>query len=250
MASASTAPEIDASGIADLVGHVGGQAPDGGQAVGLAHALLHLLDRGQVLADADETRDLSVAGAQGPERDADGDEAPVLPPERELVAPRGRLVFVRRLPDLVEVDAGPEDRAPRLTQGIGRPESRDRLGGAVERGHVPAGIDAHEPGAHRFEDQVAKRLEVRQVLSVRVQVRLGLAVPAGQGRRHEADDEEDGGVQADRERFIGRRARCPRRRRGTPARPGPARRPRRRRSTGRRRQRRPPGGGRRRPPAR
>ena len=44
------------------------------------------------------------------------------------------------------------------------------------------------------------------MLSVRVQVRLGLAVPAGQGRRHEADDEKDGGVQADRERFLGRRA--------------------------------------------
>ena len=95
------------------------EAPDGGQAVGLAHALLHLLDRGEILADADEPDDLAVARAQGPERDADGDLAPVLPAERELVAPRGRLVFVGRL-------AGPRRgrrraRRSRSTAGRGHP---------------------------------------------------------------------------------------------------------------------------------
>ena len=150
--------------IADLVRDVGGEPPDGGQAVGLAHALLHPLDGGEILADADEPDRLALAGAQRPEGDADGHLVPVAPPQAELVAPR-RAPGLRSAAcrDLVEVDAGPKS-ASHGWPSASRPEARDGLGGAVEGGDAPVGVDGDEPGADRLEDQVAERLEVREVL--------------------------------------------------------------------------------------
>ena len=114
------------------MGHVGGEAAHRGQAVGLAHPLLHLLDQREVLADADQPDALAASRSERPERDADRDLAPVVSRELEFVA-RGKFSeFVGDPAHMVQVHAPPEDGRPRLAEGIRRADTGDGRGGPVE----------------------------------------------------------------------------------------------------------------------
>src|SRR5262249_60843177 len=103
-------------GVGDLVGNVGGEPADGGGTVGLPHALLHALDRREVLADADETHRLALAGAQRAEGDAEGHLAAVPPFEADLVTRGGAGGACPGGGHLRRVHPPPAERPPRLAQ--------------------------------------------------------------------------------------------------------------------------------------
>ena len=235
--------------VPDLVRHVGGEAADRGEAVGLAHALLHLLDAGEILADADEPGHVTVARAERPEGDADRHLLPVAPSQPELVARRRLAAFRHRAPYVVETHAVAEDRLPRLVDRLVRPHPGDGLGRAVERGDTSGRVHADEPGADRFEDQVAERLEVRQVLSLILHVLLELVIAIGEGAGDDGHEQENArvhehGQELDRG-VLGRRRRSRASAGWSDPRPGA----RRAGCTSPRRRSRPPGTGRsRRPP--
>jgi hypothetical protein len=73
-----------------------------------------------------------------------------------------------------------EDGLPRLIDRLVRPDSGDGLRRPVEGGDLPGGIHADEAGADRLEDQVPKRLEIREMLALILHVLLELVIPPSQ----------------------------------------------------------------------
>ena len=105
--------------VADLVRHVGGEAADGGQAVGLAHALLHLLDAGEILADADEPGHVARRRSAATRTRCRRAPPAVAPAEAELVARRrARCLPTTARRTSAEVDPVSEDRLPRLVDRV------------------------------------------------------------------------------------------------------------------------------------
>ena len=118
LASASTAPEIDARGLRISWAMLAERRPTAAR-----RSAWRMRSSICLIADRSWQTPIRPATPPSPVR-RDQNEMPMgmtrpsCRPERELVARRRRVVFVRRLPDLVEVDAGAEDRAP--TAGPGR----------------------------------------------------------------------------------------------------------------------------------
>ncbi len=166
-------------GITDLVGDVRGEPTDRGQAVCLAHPLLHALDGGEILADADEPDHLALSRPQRPEGDADRHLEAVAPFQADLVAQRLRSGTGHGQPYLVEVDPPAEDRFPCLAQRFSLRHARDGFGRAVEGRYPADGIDGDQPRAHRLEDQVAKGLKVGEFPALVFEAALDAVIALG-----------------------------------------------------------------------
>ena len=98
--------------------HVRGEPPDGRQAVGLAHPLLHPLDGRQILTHADKPDRLAVPRAKRPERDAHRHLVSVAPLQADLVAPGLATGPLDPLPRLFEVHFPSEESLPGLAQRL------------------------------------------------------------------------------------------------------------------------------------
>src|SRR4029453_7349260 len=146
--------------IADLVGDVCREPADGGEAVGLAHPLLHALDGREILPYADEPDHLAFPGAQRPEGDADGHLEAVATPQADLVAQRLGAGTGRGQPGFVEIDPAAEQRVPCLAQRLSFGYAGDGLRGAIEGGDPARGVDRDESRTDRLEDQIAEGLKV------------------------------------------------------------------------------------------
>src|SRR6266853_1456403 len=178
--------------VPDLVRHVGRQAPDRGQPVRLTHALLHLLDAREILTDSYESGHIAVSRSQRPEGDSDRYLLAVASPEAELVAGCGLAAFGDGLAHVVEIHAVAEDGVPRLIDRLVRPDSGDGLRRSVEGGDLPGGIHADEAGADRLEDQVPKRLEIREMLTLILHVLLEFVIPPSQRAGEDGQDLDRG----------------------------------------------------------
>ena len=119
--------------------------------------------------------------------------------ELDLVALRLALTRAHRGADALEVHVVAEDAAPGLAEGGVGGEPGDGLGGAVERGDAAVRPHRDEAGTHRLEDEVAKGLHVGEVALLSLQARLGHLVALGHRAGHDGADQEDAGVEEDRE---------------------------------------------------
>src|SRR6266404_3770833 len=161
------------------------------------YVLFYLLDAREILTDSDEAGHIAVSRSQRPEGDPDRYLLAIASPEAELVAGCGLAAFGDGLAHVVEIHAVAEDGVPRLIDRLVRPDSGDGLRRSVKGGDLPGGIHADEAGADRLEDQVPKRLEIREMLTLILHVLLEFVIPPSQRAGEDGHEQENPRIHED-----------------------------------------------------